>query len=109
MLQKLSTDESILPIVGILIPISDDLDVWHPVWGSVHKSHGVVVAGANKRPYLIEILEMVLREVLQLDLAASPSAGAVGSVELEHALLEGGLLYAKEEGDARHLRQNSVI
>ena len=36
MLQKLSTDESVLPVVGILISVSDDLDVWHPVWGSAH-------------------------------------------------------------------------
>lgn len=46
--------------------------------------HRVEVTGADQTTGLSQIWEMVLREVLHLDNAASPATGPVGSEELKH-------------------------
>ena len=53
---------------------------------AVEKLHGFIIPRADQGSGLGEIRHVVLGKVLQLDQAAGPSAGAIGTVELEHAV-----------------------
>ena len=50
----------------------------------VEHLHRVEVTGADQTTGLSQIREMVLRQVLHLNNAASPSTGSVGSEKLKH-------------------------
>ena len=51
----------------------------------VEKVQCFIVSDLHQFPGLVQILHVVLRQVLQLDEPACPSAAPVGAVELKHA------------------------
>ena len=81
----------------------------------IQKLNCIEVAGAHQPTGLLQVGQMILRQVLHLDKATGPAARSVSTIELEHPTGDDDYINQDENGDLRYRRaqleklQNEVV